>query len=273
LLPVLPPLIQKAEEALNLIPWKRKHTILRLDAGGGSVTALTALLAQGYAIVSKEYSAHKASQLVKRVQQWVDDPQRPDRQVGWVQEETCEYEHPVRRLGVRWKTRQGHWHSAVLVFARLDPKDILSLMGAPLGADEASIMLAYAHFYDQRGGGIETSFCQDKGGLGITKRHKKRFEAQRLLMLLGTLAHNLLIWSRRWLCRHCSPQVASRLQHYGIKRILRDLYHISGMLSFDRHGRLACITLLSSSSLAKLICLPLHKLLTLSHLAVTLDKT
>ena len=59
--------------------------------------------------------------------------------------------------------------------------------------------------------------------MGITKRNKKRFEAQRLVMLLGTLAHNVLIWSRRWLCR-TSPQVASRLLHYGMKRMVRDLY-------------------------------------------------
>ena len=41
--------------------------------------------------------------------------------------------------------------------------------------------------------GLRTSFGEDKSGLGITKRNKKRFEAGRLLMLLGTLAHNLLI--------------------------------------------------------------------------------
>lgn len=273
LLPALPGLIEQAEQVLNLIPWKRKHTIIRLDAGGGTVSALNALLAQGYAIVSKEYSAQKASQLVKSVHEWVEDPGRPDRQLGWVQEETYEYVCPVRRLGVRWKDRKNSWHWAVLVFARLAPSDILSLLGEDPRADEASIIRAYAHFYDQRGGGIESSFGQDKSGLGITKRNKKRFEAQRLLMLLGTLAHNLLIWSRRWLCRHSSPQVAHRLQHYGIKRMLRDLYSISGKLSFDRHGRLRVIALQSSSSLAQLMLVPLHKSLALSRIAVILDKT
>lgn len=273
LLNALPGLIAKAEQVLNLIPWKRKHTIIRLDAGGGSVNALSSLLAAGYAIVSKEYSAGKASQLVKSVQQWVEDPDRPDRQLGWVQEESYDYPCPVRRLGVRWKDSKGGWRSAVLIFARLTPKDILTLMGQSLWADEATIIRAYAHFYDQRGGGIESSFGQDKSGLGISKRNKKRFEAQRLLMLLGTLAHNLLIWSRRWLCRHSSPQVASRLRHYGIKRMLRDLYHISGRLTFDRKGRLSTIALQSSSSLAQLIHVPLQHCLSPSHIAVILDKT
>jgi hypothetical protein len=39
-------------------------------------------------------------------------------------------------------------------------------------------LFAYVYFYDQRGGGVETSLKQDKQGLGITKRNKKRFEAQ-----------------------------------------------------------------------------------------------
>src|SRR6202030_768076 len=92
--------------------------------------------------------------------------------------------------------------------------------------------------------------------------------AQRLLMLLGTLGHNLLIWSRRWLCRHCSPSVASRLRHYGMKRMVRDLYAISGILTFDRKGRLSTIALPSCSSLAQLIHVPLHLCLSPFHIAV-----
>jgi hypothetical protein len=36
----------------------------------------------------------------------------------------------------------------------------------------------YVRFYDARGGGVETSFKDDKQGLGLTKRSKKRFSAQ-----------------------------------------------------------------------------------------------
>lgn len=174
LLNALPGLIEKAEYALKLIPWKRKHTIIRLDAGGGSIDALNYLLCQGYAVVSKEYSAQRVSRLVKSVNEWVDDPDQPGRQVGWVQEESLDYVRPVRRLAVRSKSRKGRWHSAVLLFAGLDDQDLLTLMGQARQADEATIMLAHSHFSDQRGGGIESSFGQDKSGLGITKRHKKR---------------------------------------------------------------------------------------------------
>jgi hypothetical protein len=272
LLNALPDLIQKAEQVLNLIPWKRTHTIIRLDAAGGTLDSINSLLSAGYAVVTKEYSAGRVSRLVKSVTRWSDDPDQPGRQVGWVEEESLDSVRPVRRLAVRAKGSKGQWRSAVLLLAAVAPKDILTLMEEPLGADEATIMRASAHFYDQRGGGIDTSFGEDKGGLGITKRNKKRFQAQRLLMLLGTLAHNLLIWSHRWLCR-TSPQVAGRLRHYGIKQMLRDLYHLSGMLTFDRHGRLRVITLQSSSSLAQLMHGALHKLLSPSHIAVILDKT
>lgn len=272
LLNALPSLIKKAEQVLNLTPWRRKHTLIRIDAGGGTVTAINELLSAGYAVVTKEYVAQRARRLVQSVQEWMEDPERPGRQIGWVPEETHEYVRPVRRLAVRFKTNKGVWHCAVLLFAGLSPKDILTLMGQPKQADEATLMQAYAHFYDQRGGGIETSFGEDKSGLGITKRNKKRFEGQRLLMLLGTLAHNLLIWSRRWLCQS-DPQQASQLQQYGIKRMLRDLYQVSGTLLFDKRGRLEVIALQPASSLAKLLLVPLQTLLAPSLFTVILDQT
>ena len=272
LLNVLPGVMQKAEQVLNVIPWKRRHTIIRLDAGGGTIEAINQLLREDYAVVTKEYSSGRASRLVKSVKQWIDDPEHPNRQLGWVEEEALDSVRPVRRLAVRFQSSKGSCRSAVLLIAGLDAKDILTLMGQPLSADEATIMRAYAHVYDQRGGGVETRFGQDTGGLGITKRKKKRFEAQRLLMLLATLAHNLLTWSQRWLCQAC-PTVATRLRCYGRKRLVRDLYQVSGILSFDRNGRLRVITLQSSSSLAKLLLVPLQKLLTLSHIDVNLDQT
>lgn len=272
LLNCLPTLIEKAEQVLDLNPFKRKHTLIRLDAGGGTVTGLNHLLSQGYAVVSKEYSAGRASRIAKTVEQWVDDPKHPGRQMGWVLEKSWEYVRPVQRLAVRIQTAKGGWHYRVLLFGGLTPHDLLRLMGELRQADEATIMRAYAHFYDQRGGGIESSFGQDKGGLGITKRNKKRFEAARMLMLLGTLAHNILLWSRRWLC-WSSPQLPGRLRQYGIKRMIRDLYHISGKLFFDEHERLCAIALEPSSSLAQLIFAPLHYLLSAFHIAVSLDKT
>jgi len=53
--------------------------------------------------------------------------------------------------------------------------------------------LAYVSLYDQRGGRVEPLFKGDHQGLGMTKRSKKRFEAQQMVMLLGTLANNVVI--------------------------------------------------------------------------------
>ena len=38
-------------------------------------------------------------------------------------------------------------------------------------ADPTAVRLSYVTFYDQRGGGIETSLKGDKQGLGLTKRN------------------------------------------------------------------------------------------------------
>ena len=272
LVQVLPQLIEQAEGVLGLKPSQRRRTIVRIDGGGGSIASVNFLLERGYAVVTKDYSFRRTQLLAKRVSQWVPDSTQPNRQMGWVQEESTDYLGPVRRLAVRSKSSKGRWQYAVLLFANLCDFDLLTLMGQRSTTDATTIMGAYLHFYDQRGGGIESSFGQDKSGLGITKRTKKRFEAQRFLMLLGTLAHNLLIWSRRWLAA-ASPQVAQRLRHYGIKRMIRDLYHISGSLAFDAQGRLCAITLNSASSLTKLMLVPLRHLLAPASIAVTLDKT
>jgi hypothetical protein len=273
LVQVLPELIEQAEGVLDLKPSARRRTIVRFDGGGAGIERINWLLERSYALVGKEYSARRASLLAESVTEWVPDSAQPDRQMGWVTEESDEYVRPVRRLAVRSQSARGQWHYAVLLFAGLSDWDLLSLMDRQRQTDATSIRRAYLHFYDQRGGGIESSFGQDKSGLGITKRNKKRFEAQQVLMLLGTLAHNLLLWARRWLAQGGSPEQAARLQQYGIKRLIRDLAHINGIVSFDEHGRLQRIALSATSSLAKLMLVPLRQLLAPFFIDVILDKT
>jgi len=64
--------------------------------------------------------------------------------------------------------------------------------------------------YDQPGGGVETSFKGDHQGLGSTKRSKKRFEAQQMVVQLGTLAHHVVIWARSFLTQTDRP---AKLRH------------------------------------------------------------
>lgn len=272
LVQVLPELVEGAEAVLGLKPSARRRTIYRVDGGGGSIDSVNFLLSHHYAVVSKDYSARRTSKLASSVTDWVVDQSQPSRQMGWVTEESSDYLAPVRRLAVRSKSSKGRWQYAVLLFANLSDFDLLTLMGERPTTDAVTIMRAYVHFYDQRGGAVESSFGQDKSGLGLTKRNKKRFAAQQVLMLLGTLAHNLVNWSRRWLAQ-TSPEAAHHLQHYGMKRIIRDLYHIRGFLHFDAQGRLDAITLCSASPLAKLLLVPLRHLLAPSSITVILDKT
>lgn len=121
-------------------------------------------------------------------------------------------------------------------------------------------------FYDQRGGGIETSFKGDKQGLGLTKRSKKRFEAQHMLVLLGSLAHNVVVWARRWLNSH-------KIQHYGLLRMVRDVFHVSGLLRFDAAGSLGEVVLNQESGLARSFICPLRELLAPLHIVVNLGET
>ena len=105
----------------------------------------------------------------------MDDPQVQGRQVGWVTKTAPEYIHPVRRVAVRCRKQDGQWAIGVLISTLTDAQ-VLSLTGqeAKPCHDPEAFLLACVWLYDQRGGGVETSFKGDKQGLGISKRNKKR---------------------------------------------------------------------------------------------------
>lgn len=265
----LPELMLAAERTLQLDEAKRRRTILRIDAGAGSVEDINWALSRGYQVHAKDYSGQRARILADSVTEWVDDPQVPGRQVGWVQLETDLYVQPVRRLAVRCRKQNGQWGIGVIVSA-LAPQDVLVLTGQPadLPGDDPAILLAYAHFYDQRGGGVETAIKDDKQGLGITKRNKKRFEAQQMVMLLNVLAHNVLMWARRWLALN-----AAKLAHYGVLRLVRDVFHISGCIQRDRQGHIVQVLLNQAAPLARDLAFALQALLRPAHVVVTLGET
>ena len=146
---------------------------------------------------------------------------------------------------------------------------------------EQRVLLAMLWLYDQRGGGVETSFKGDKG-IGLTKRNKKSFAAQQMLMLLGSLAHNVIIWVRQWFNAPLAPEFAQTplthpsgqvpLKHYGPLRMVRDVLHISGFLRWDSCDHLVEIVLNQDMLLAHRILLPLRQLLAPLLIAVNLGK-
>ena len=263
----LQPLVKAAEQTLKLDAVKRQRSIVRLDAGGGSLDDVNWLLERGYQVHCKDYSGVRAQRLAKSVERWVADPQIPERQVGWVSLPAPEYVRPVRRLAVRCRKQNGQWAIGVLI-SSLQAAEVLQVLGRPEGLlhDPDAVLLAYVAFYDQRGGGIETSFKGDKQGLGMTKRSKKRFAAQQMLMLLGSLVHNVVVWARNWLA-------VPTVQHYGMLRMVRDVFHISGFLVLDALGQIVQIRLNQAAPLAPALVDPLQRLLASSHVVIHLGQT
>ncbi len=267
LIKALQPLVEAAETTLQLDAAKRARTILRVDAGAGTLDDLNWLLARGYLVVAKEYSGRRVLRLVKTVTEWVQDPVWSERSFGWVSEPALGYVRPVQRIAVRCRRQDGTFAYGVLICS-LSAEQVLTVLGRPRSqaADPVAVLMAYVTFYDLRGGGIETSFKGDKQGLGLTKRNKKRFEAQHMLVLLGSLAHNVVVWARGWLT---NPQIA----RFGILRMVRDVFHISGLLRFDLCTHVVEIVLNQDAHLARLLIRSLRELLAPLHIVVNLGET
>ena len=246
----LVPLLEEAERVLELDEGRRPRTIVRVDAGGGTLEQVNWVLARGYEFHGKDFSSGRARRLAESVTEWIDDPRVSGRQVGWVRVTPTEYVRPVRRVAVRCRKANGQWGVGVLL-STLTAKKVLALTQPERKArkkqakDPAAVLLAYVYFYDGRGGPIESSVRQDKQGLGITKRNKKRFAAQQMVVQLNVLAHNVLIWARNWLAA-----VAPKVTRLGIQRLGRDLFGIAGIVEQDPAGSVVRIILNEADRMA-----------------------
>jgi len=265
----LQPLVTAAEEVLHLDAAQRRRTILRIDGGGGSVAEVNWALARGYQVHGKDYSGTRAKVLAASVSTWFTDPHDSSRQMGWVTTPASMYCRPVRRIAVRCRKRNGQWGYGIILSA-LAPADVLRLTGGYVSDQEnpQAVLLAYVQFYDQRGGGVETAIKGDKQGLHTPKRNKKRFAAQQVVSALEVLAHNVLIWVRSWLAPHC-PQVAP----LGLKRLVRDVFCMDGILIFDQSFQLLHVLLNRADPWAQKLRPGLAALLAQEQVAVSLGET
>lgn len=264
----LQPLIRAAADVLGLDDGRRAATLIRVDAGGGSVADINWLLERGYRVLAKDYSSVRSATVAASVGTWFTDPKLPERQVGWVMEPPSAYVRPVVRLAVRCQKANGQWGYGVLIA----PTDLAALRRAVgqagVPGTPAELALSYVYAYDARGGGVETSFKGDKQGLGLTKRNKKRFCAQQLTTLLGSLAHNVIVWARGWLVGQ-QPKLA----HYGMLRMVRDVFHIQGRVGLDAQGHVVQIVLNQAAPLARGIGTALQMVLAPAHTAISLGET
>ncbi len=260
----LRPLVEATEQVLDLNAARRSCTLLRVDAGGGSVDDINWLLGRGYQVLAKEYSGKRAHKLAATVTAWVDDPRVPGRQIGWVPGAAPEYVRPVLRIAVRCPKKNGPWGIGVLIATNASDVEARDVGTAPSVVQ----VLTTVYRYDARGGGVETANKEDKQGLGIGKRNKKRFEAQHVLAQLGRLAHNLVIWARTWL----APEAPS-LRQVGVKRLVRDVFHVNGVVERDAAGRICRIVLNQAHYHARRVLAALQSLVSPEQVVVSLGET
>ena len=116
----------------------------------------------------------------------------------------------------------------------------------PRKLTDQDLFSAIMKAYNLRSGGVETSIKNSKQGLGLNKRNKKRFDAQHMLILLAQLAYNIAVWVRNQLVQH-----SSIIAGFGMLRLIRDAFHISGKIQFDEKGYVNLIILNQAHKLAK----------------------
>lgn len=225
----LQPAVLGVETSFDLGPTERKRTLYRLDGGSGTDKNLRWLLAQGYQLVGKGYSSKRAQALAAQVTRW--DCYDDRCWLGRV-EPTFDLGRPIDLIVKKYETK-GIWKYSYYV----------TTLSFPSKA-------AFMQEYDRRGGAETEQFRKDKDGLHLSARRKQALAAQKALVWLTDLAHNLLTdFSQRGLS-------GSRFAQWGPKRIVRDLLTMPGHLYFEG-GQLKRIELLSKHPYADelIICL------------------
>jgi DDE family transposase len=231
-------LLTSAEEVLDLTENRRKSTIVRVDGGGGEDEDINWVLSRDYYLLVKVAHWRRAEKLMTSVKTWYPDPKVREREVGWVTAPFA-YVKATRQVALRSRKKNGEQSYHVLVF-NLSDAMLFDLCDRtmPKRRRAREVLLAAVHAYDRRSGGLETQNKGDKQGLKLSHRNKHRFAAQEMLVLLGQLAHNLVIWARNDLAR-----VDGRLQKYGIQRTVRDLLQIDGRIEINTDGRIQSVAL------------------------------
>ncbi len=218
-LPVLQEVVEAVEQLLGLgeVPddpladeaarHLRAQVEWRLDSGWGTEEAINWLLARGYQVTGKFKAWQRVAKLTRAIPADAWQPtSSPGREVAEVPA-PVPLARPTHQYAVRTPAakKPGGFYYAVLFTTRAD-----------LAMEQA------VDQYDARAG-IEADLKSDKHGLGLARLRKRKLAAQRILILLSALAHNVLIWARRWLA-----PAAPRLPGLGIVRLVREVWAIPG---------------------------------------------
>lgn len=200
---VLQEAVQALERVLGVPAGERHRLRLRMDAGFGTDENLRWVLRQGYQLIAKNNSGRRAGAWGQRITEWqvVEEGHR------WVglPAQQLEFSVPTRTLAVRW-----------LDHAQNKLKHALYVV-----TDQQTSAVEVCRQYDLRGG-LESDIRDDKQGLLLTHRRKRRWPAQETLVLLNDLAHNVLSMFRR------EVLVSTPLADWGVQRLIRDVLTIPG---------------------------------------------
>lgn len=260
-------LVMTAEAVLDLSAERRHQTILRVDAGGGRDEDINWMLERGYHLLVKVKHYRRSAKLARSVTTWYPDPKVEGREVGWV-EAPHPYLKPTRQLAIRKRKRTGEWSYHVLVFT-LPDATLFWLGRHPVRSHPTpeQVLFAALAAYDLRSGGAETMIKSSKQGLGLSKRNKRRFAAQEMLVLLAQLAYNLISWTHVLFA-----DAPNKLRTFGVLRMVRDAFHIPGRLVLDAQGRVLEIVLCAKHPLAHSFALGLAQLLARDNLFLNLGE-
>jgi len=180
----------------------RRWVLWRMDGGFGTDDKLRWLIERHYQVVVKGFSGRRADNLAAKVERW--NP-HGDAWLGTVQSPLDLGREML--LWIKRRVEKGQLkHSYYLTTIKLH-----SLQAA-------------MNLYDQRGSTEIEQFRNDKQGLHLSARRKHGILAQKALILLTDIAHNLLADF------HHQALVGSPFEDYAAKRIVRDLLAIEGVL-------------------------------------------
>lgn len=195
------PAVINTETSLDLAKEHRKQVVYRLDGGSGTDENLIWLLNRGYQILAKGYSGKRANAWAQYVSRW--NSYGSDSWLGSIAS-PVDFGRPVHILVKKWLKDGRPRHSYYVTTLSFPSKK------------------AFMDAYNYRGAAEIEQFREDKSGLHLSARRKQKFQAQKAIILLSDLAHDLLADFRV----HALSR--SSFAHWGLKRIVRDLLAIPG---------------------------------------------
>jgi hypothetical protein len=181
---------------------RRSRIVWRLDGGFGSDANLGWLLDRHYQVMAKGFSGRRADKLAQQVKRWTP---LGDAWLGQVAS-PVDFGRPIQVWVKRKPAKDRFEHSYYLTTLKLP-----------------SLIQAMER-YNRRGGAEIEQFRNDKQGLHLSARRKQGFLAQKSLILLTDLTHNLLADF------YHTALLTTPFAAFGLKRLVRDLLTMEGNL-------------------------------------------